>query len=52
MRYSRCYWEDVNSQTSVRQENVDAGAARGWQVILQTEEVQSCAAVKRLGLFG
>jgi HAD superfamily hydrolase (TIGR01509 family) len=35
-----------------RQENVDAGAARGWQVILQTDPAQSCAEVKRLGLLG
>lgn len=35
-----------------RQENVDAGVARGWQVILQTEPEKSCAEVKRLGLLG
>ncbi len=34
-----------------RQENVDAGAARGWQVILQTEPAQSRAAVEGLGLL-
>lgn len=33
-----------------RQENVDAGAARGWQVILQTEPEKSVAAMKQLGL--
>ena len=33
-----------------RQENVDAGAARGWQVILQTEPEKSLAAMKELGL--
>lgn len=34
-----------------RQENVDAGAARGWQVILQTEPAQSLSAVEGLGLL-
>lgn len=34
-----------------RQENVDAGAARGWQVILQTEPAKSRAAIERLGLL-
>jgi FMN phosphatase YigB (HAD superfamily) len=33
-----------------RQENVDAGAARGWQVILQTEPGKSLAEMRRLGL--
>lgn len=33
-----------------RQENVDAGAARGWQVILQTEPQRSLDTLKRLGL--
>jgi FMN phosphatase YigB (HAD superfamily) len=33
-----------------RQENVDAGAARGWQVILQTEPEKSLAAMRQLGL--
>lgn len=34
-----------------RQENVDAGAARGWQVILQTDSAQSRTAIERLGLL-
>lgn len=34
-----------------RQENVDAGAARGWQVILQTEPAKSRAAIEGLGLL-
>lgn len=34
-----------------RQENVDAGAARGWQVILQTDPDKSRAAIERLGLL-
>jgi len=34
-----------------RQENVDAGAARGWQVILQTEPAKSRAAIEKLGLL-
>jgi glucose-1-phosphatase len=34
-----------------RQENVSAGAARGWQVILQTDPAKSRAAVERLGLL-
>lgn len=35
-----------------RQENVDAGAARGWQVILQTEPAKSREAIERLRLLG
>ena len=35
-----------------RQENVDAGAARGWQVILQTDPAKSRAAIEQLGLLG
>jgi len=35
-----------------RQENVDAGAARGWQVILQTDPAKSKVEVERLGLLG
>ncbi len=35
-----------------RPENVDAGAARGWQVILQTDPAQSRAAIEQLGLLG
>jgi len=34
-----------------RQENVDAGAARGWQTILQTEPAKSRAAIEKLGLL-
>jgi len=34
-----------------RQENVDAGAARGWQVILQTDPATSRATIERLGLL-
>lgn len=34
-----------------RQENVAAGAARGWQVILQTTPANSIAAIRRLGLI-
>lgn len=34
-----------------RQENVDAGAARGWQVILQTSPEKSRAAMTKLGLL-
>ena len=34
-----------------RQENVDAGAARGWQVILQTQPEKSLEAVRKLGLL-
>jgi FMN phosphatase YigB (HAD superfamily) len=34
-----------------RQENVEAGAARGWQVILQTDPAQSRAVVEKLGLL-
>jgi glucose-1-phosphatase len=34
-----------------RQENVDAGAARGWQVILQTDPRKSRAAIEKLGLL-
>ncbi len=35
-----------------RPENVDAGAARGWQVILQTDPAISRAAIEQLGLLG
>ena len=35
-----------------RQENVDAGAARGWQIILQTEPAKSRAAIEAAGLLG
>jgi FMN phosphatase YigB (HAD superfamily) len=34
-----------------RQENVDAGAARGWQVILQTTPENSRARMRELGLL-
>lgn len=34
-----------------RQENVDAGAARGWQVILQSDPAISRAAIEKLGLL-
>jgi len=34
-----------------RQENVDAGAARGWQVILQTDPAKSRATIEGLGLL-
>ena len=34
-----------------RQENVDGGAARGWQVILQTDPEKSRAAMHQLGLL-
>ena len=34
-----------------RQENVDGGAARGWQVILQTDPEKSRAAMEKLGLL-
>ena len=34
-----------------RQENVDAGAARGWQVILQTSPEKSCVEIAKLGLL-
>ena len=34
-----------------RQENIEAGAARGWQTILQTEPAKSRAAIERLGLL-
>ena len=33
-----------------RQENVDGGTARGWQVILQTDPEKSRAAMEKLGL--
>jgi len=33
-----------------RQENVDAGAARGWQVILQIDPEKSLVEMRRLGL--
>ena len=35
-----------------RPENVEAGAARGWQVILQTDPAKSRRAVEQLGLLG
>jgi len=35
-----------------RQENVDAGAARGWQTILQTDPAKSHATIQGLGLLG
>jgi len=34
-----------------RQENIDAGASRGWQTILQTEPAKSQAALETLGLL-
>ena len=34
-----------------RQENVDAGAARGWQVVLQTDPELSRAAIASVGLL-
>ena len=34
-----------------RPENVEAGAARGWQVILQTDPAKSRSDVERLGLL-
>ena len=34
-----------------RPENVEAGAARGWQVILQTDPAKSRAAIEQLGLL-
>ena len=34
-----------------RQENVDGGAARGWQVILQTTAEKAIAAMEKLGLL-
>jgi FMN phosphatase YigB (HAD superfamily) len=34
-----------------RQENVDAGAARGWQVILQETPEKTLAAIRKLGLL-
>jgi hypothetical protein len=34
-----------------RKENVDAGAARGWQVILQTDPAKSRAAIEEFGLL-
>jgi putative hydrolase of the HAD superfamily len=34
-----------------RQENIDGGAARGWQVILQTDPKKSRAAMQELGLL-
>ncbi len=34
-----------------RQENVDAGAARGWQIILQETPEKTLAAIKKLGLL-
>jgi len=35
-----------------RAENVEAGAARGWQVILQTDPARSRATIEQLGLLG
>lgn len=34
-----------------RPENIAAGAARGWQVILQESPEASCAAIQKLGLL-
>lgn len=34
-----------------RQENIDAGVARGWQTILQTDPAKSRAVVEKLGLL-
>ena len=34
-----------------RQENIDAGAARGWQTILQTDPEKSRTAIEKLGLL-
>lgn len=34
-----------------RKENIEAGAARGWQTILQTEPAKSRAEIERLGLL-
>jgi FMN phosphatase YigB (HAD superfamily) len=34
-----------------RQENVDAGAARGWQIILQETPEKTLAAIRKLGLL-
>jgi len=34
-----------------RQENIDAGAARGWQTVLQTEPAKSREALEQLGLL-
>jgi FMN phosphatase YigB (HAD superfamily) len=34
-----------------RAENIAAGAARGWQTILQTDPAESRAAIERLGLL-
>jgi len=34
-----------------RAENVEAGAARGWQVILQTDPAKSRAEIQKLGLL-
>ena len=34
-----------------RPENVEAGAARGWQVILHTDPTQTRTAIERLGLL-
>lgn len=34
-----------------RQENIDTGAARGWQTILQTDPAKSRAAIEKLGLL-
>lgn len=35
-----------------RTENVDSGAARGWQVILQTDPAKSRLAIEQFGLLG
>src|SRR6185295_3876632 len=34
-----------------RQENIDGGAVRGWQVILQTDPAKSRVAIEKLGLI-
>jgi HAD superfamily hydrolase (TIGR01509 family) len=34
-----------------RQENIDAGAARGWQTILQTEPANTIVEIKKLALI-
>ena len=34
-----------------RQENIDAGAARGWQTVLQTAPATSRATIEKLGLL-
>jgi len=35
-----------------RQENVDAGVARGWQTILHTDPAKSRVVIEKLGLLG